>query len=35
VGQAAAVRRRMKIGAQLVTALQVTAVVLMAVGHYV
>ena len=35
VGQAAALRRRMKTGSQLVTALQVIAVVLMAVGHYV
>ena len=35
IGQAAALRRRMKIGSQLVTALQAVAVVLMALGHYV
>ena len=35
VEQAAALRRRMKIGSQLVTVLQVTAIVLMALGHYV
>jgi len=35
VWQAAALRQRMKIGSQLVTVLQVVAVVLMAVGHYV
>ena len=35
VEQAAALRRRMKVGSQLVTALQAIAVVLMAIGHYV
>ena len=35
MSQAAALRRRMKIGSQLVTVLQATAIVLMAVGHYV
>lgn len=35
VRQATALRQRMKLGSQLVTALQVVAVVLMAVGHYV
>ena len=35
VWQASVLRRRMTIGSQLVTVLQVLAVVLMAVGHYV
>jgi uncharacterized membrane protein len=35
VSQATAIRRRMRIGSQLVTLLQVTAITLMAVGHYV
>ncbi len=35
VWQAAALRRRMKVGSQFVTVLQVVAVVLMAIGHYV
>ena len=35
VGQAAALRRRMKIGSQVVPLLQAVAIVLMAVGHYV
>lgn len=35
VAQVTTLRQRMKVGSQLVTALQVIAVVLMAVGHYV
>jgi hypothetical protein len=35
VWQAGALRRRMKIGSQFVTALQLVAIVLMALGHYV
>jgi len=35
VWQAAALRRRMKVGSQVVTVLQIVAVVLMALGHYV
>jgi hypothetical protein len=35
VGQAAALRWRMKVGSQFVTVLQLVAVVLMALGHYV